>query len=240
MTPSPYITLIFPAFNEAKTIVGTIRETADYFSSRGMTYEIIVAADGEDGTREVVCRQFAGDGRIVVIGHTDRLGKGRGIREAMALARGSIIGYADADNKVPIDDYDKLDPWFAQGFDVVLGSRAMRQSKVERPQPWYRRIGSRGFAIVMHAMSGLHEITDSQCGFKFFRRDTAKDIFSRQIIDGYMFDVEILVLAQRAGCRIQQVPIRWRDDGDSRLQLVRGNLQNMRDLLRIRSRWGKG
>lgn len=239
MTPSPYITLIFPAFNEAKTIVGTIQESAAYFSSRGMTYEIIVAADGEDGTRELVRRQFAGDDRIVVVGHKDRLGKGRGIREAVALARGSIVGYADADNKVPIDDYDKLDPWFGQGFDVVLGSRGMQQSKVERPQPWYRRIGSRGFAIVMHAMSGLHQITDSQCGFKFFRRDVAKDIFSRQMIDGYMFDVEILILAQRAGCRVQQVPIRWRDDGDSRLQLLRGNLQNMRDLWRIRSRWGK-
>jgi dolichyl-phosphate beta-glucosyltransferase len=81
---------------------------------------------------------------------------------------------------------------------------------------------------------GLRDIVDTQCGFKFFHRQAALDIFGRQRIDGYMFDVEILHLAQRAGYPIAQVPIRWRDDGDSRLAVVRGNLQNVIDLFRIR------
>jgi dolichyl-phosphate beta-glucosyltransferase len=85
----------------------------------------------------------------------------------------------------------------------------------------------------MHAIVGLHDISDTQCGFKFFRRDVALDLFSRQRVDGYLVDVEVLYLAQRAGYRIGQVPVRWRDDGDSRMRLVKDILQNGVDLLRI-------
>ena len=91
--------------------------------------------------------------------------------------------------------------------------------------------------MVLHALVGLNEITDTQCGFKFFRREVAKRLFEMQAIDGYMFDVEILVLARYFGYSIVEVPIRWRDDGDSRLQLVAGNIRNMRDLFRIRGAW---
>lgn len=230
----PYLTLILPAYNEAGAIAATIESTIGWFESQGYRWEIIVAADGTDGTREVVQSRFAGGGRVRVIGHPERRGKGRGVREAVALASGSIIGYADADNKVPIEEYAKLDVWFGRGFDVVIGSRAMEKSVILQSQPAYRRIGSKVFNRAMRAFTGLTDVADSQCGFKFFRHDAAKRIFAGQRIDGYMFDVEILVLARRAGYRMQQVPIRWRDDGDTRLQLLRGNLQNLRDLWRIR------
>jgi dolichyl-phosphate beta-glucosyltransferase len=169
-----------------------------------------------------------------VLGHQERLGKGRGIREAMHVADGEIIGYVDADDKVPIEEFGKIEPWFAKGYDVVIGSRAMRQSLIERRQPLYRRIGAAGFHVFMQTVVGLPGIRDSQCGFKFFRREAAIKLFGMQKIDGYMFDVEILALAQRLGYRIRQVPIRWRDDGDSRLELVSGNLRNVKDVLRIR------
>src|SRR5262245_11002266 len=138
----PYITLILPAYNEAGAIVGTIESSIAWFEAQGYTWEIIVAADGSDGTREVVKSRFAGDHRVAVIGYPERRGKGRGVREAVALARGFIIGYADADNKVPIEEYAKLDKWFRRGFDVVIGSRALERSVIERSQPWYRRVGS--------------------------------------------------------------------------------------------------
>ena len=228
------ISLILPAFNEAATIVSTIRETGRYFQARGWRYEIVVAADGDDGTRELALETARQGEPVRVIGNQERGGKGRGVREAMALARGDIAGYADADNKVPIEDFDKLRPWLSQGYDVVIGSRAMQESQIERLQPLYRQLGGKGFGIFMHAVVGLPGIVDTQCGFKFFTRAAAREIFSRQQIDGYMFDVEILVLAERLGYRIQQVPIRWRDDGDSRLALVSGNLRNVRDIFRIR------
>ena len=227
------VSLILPAFNEAGTIAATIRETARYFEERALHYEIIVAADGDDGTRERALETAREGVPVRVIGNKDRGGKGRGVREAAALAAGNIVGYADADNKVPIEEFDKIRPWLSQGYDVVIGSRAMRDSRIERRQPLYRQLGGKGFGVFMHAVVGLQGITDTQCGFKFLTRAAAREIFGRQRIDGYMFDVEILVLARRLGYRIQQVPIRWRDDGDSRLALLSGNLRNVIDIIRI-------
>src|SRR5262252_1537754 len=119
------VSLILPAYNERDSIVGTIDEAFGYFEARGIRAEIIVAADGADGTRELVTEQAARNPNLRVTGHAERAGKGRGIREAMALTRGRIIGYADADNKSPIDEFDKVQPWLAQGYDVVTGSRAL-------------------------------------------------------------------------------------------------------------------
>jgi dolichyl-phosphate beta-glucosyltransferase len=229
----PYLTLILPAYNESRTIVSTISKTIAYFDQRGYSYQIIVAADGTDGTREAVAEVSRTNPQIQVIGHPERLGKGRGVREAIAMATGEIIGYADADYKVPIEEFDKIAP-LLQDYDVVTGSRALNQQLIERKQPLYRRVGSVGFSVFMHTVVGLPEVTDSQCGFKFFHRDVAMKLFRCQKIDGYMFDVEILSLAFLFGCRVKEVPIRWRDDGDSRLQLLSGNVRNVIDIFRIR------
>jgi dolichyl-phosphate beta-glucosyltransferase len=227
------ISLILPAFNEAATITQTIDEACAYFLARNCVYEIIVAADGDDSTREKAREVAVTNPAIKVIGEAARRGKGRGIREAVAIASGNIIGFADADNKVPVEEYDGLGPWFTRGFDVVIGSRALPGSKIERKQAFYRRIGAKGFAIFMHSVVGLPEILDTQCGFKFFRGDIARDLFRRQRVDGYMFDVEILALAERLGYQIKEVPVRWHDDADSRLQLFRGNLRNAIDIFKI-------
>ena len=231
MTSDPDISLILPAYNEARVIAQTVGEAVRYFSSRGLRYEIIVAADGADGTREAVREMARDNPALRAIGENSRRGKGRGIREAVALATGAIVGYADADNKVPIDEFAKFRPRLEQGIEVVMGSR--HRAVIERPQPVYRRVGSYGFYWFMRTAVGLPGIRDTQCGFKFFQRAAAVELFRRQRIDGYMFDVEVLALARRLGYRVEQIPIRWRDDADSRLDLVAGNLRNVRDIFRI-------
>jgi dolichyl-phosphate beta-glucosyltransferase len=230
----PNVSLILPAYNEAGSIAQTLSEAVRYFESRNLTYEIIVAADGEDGTREIVGEMGRQNPALRAIGQPGRHGKGRGIRDAVRIATGTIIGFADADNKVPIEEYDKFAPALAAGIPAVIGSRALDRTLIERKQPWYRRVGATGFRIFMRSMTGLRAISDTQCGFKFFQHDVAKQLFRLQKIDGYMYDVEILMLAQRLGFAVREIPIRWRDDGDTRLQLVRGNLRNVRDILRIR------
>jgi dolichyl-phosphate beta-glucosyltransferase len=228
------VSVVVPAYNEVRSIAPTLGDLTVYFATKPYDYEIIVAADGDDGTRELVTKLGVREPRLSVLGSTERRGKGFGVREGIRRARGDVIGFVDADNKTPISEFDKFEVQFASGFDVVIGSRALGDSRVERRQPLYRRMGSKVFAFGMHALVGLDGIADTQCGFKFFRRAAADDIFRRQCVDGYMFDVEILCLATDAGYRIAQVPVRWRDDGDSRLELVRGNLRNFADLLRIR------
>ena len=223
-----------PAYNERSRIVGTLTAIRAHLEGRGGAWEIIVAADGTDGTREAAS-EWAGAGpRIKVIGSPARRGKGRGVREGVALATGVVVGFADADEKTPIEEMEKLLPWLDQGFDLVIGSRGVAGSRIERAQPLHRMLGSRAFGLGMHLLLNLWNIRDTQCGFKFFSGPVARDLFGRQRIDGYMFDVEILHLAVRAGYRVKEGGVRWRDDGDSRLDLVAGNWRNFVDILRIR------
>ncbi len=231
------VSLIIPAYNEVAQIRTTVSEAAEYFARREIPCEIIVAADGSDGTREAARElaktRFAAGPTIRVIGSDARRGKGRGIRLGMQLATGDVIGFVDADNKTPITEFDKVAPLLRSGHDIVIGSRALGGSQIDRPQPWHRRMGSKGFGVLLRTLVGLGGIIDTQCGFKFFQGHVARDVFSQQQVDGYMFDVEILLLARRRGYRIAEVPIRWRDDGESRLQLVSGNIRNVRDVISI-------
>ncbi len=231
--PNPHLSVVMPAYNEVGSIRRTLELAHEYLAGRGQSFEIIVAADGDDGTREAAAEVGRARGSITVLGSPGRHGKGRGVRQGIAAARGDLVGFVDADNKTPIEELDKVLPWFDQGYDLVIGSRALEGSRVEKRQPGYRQVGSKVFAVAMHVTTGLWEISDTQCGFKFFRAPVARDLFGRQKVDGYMFDVEILALAVGSRYRIKEVGIRWADDGDSRLALVAGNARNMVDLLKI-------
>src|SRR5664279_5343496 len=181
---TPDISLILPAYNEVRIIPVTIGEAVRYFESRGLRYQIIVAADGTDRTREIVREMAIANPALVATGADARRGKGLGIREAVAIATGAIIGYADADNKVPIEDFDKFRPVLAAGVDMAIGSR--RGGAILAPaQPLDRRVGSVGFHWFMHVVVGLPGIQDTQCGFKFFQHAAAKELFRWQKIDGY-------------------------------------------------------
>ena len=231
------ITLILPAYNEAGRIKSTVEQALAYFDRRGLRCEIIVAADGNDGSREIVREIGSRRPGVIAIGNEFRGGKGRGIREAVALATGDIVGFADADNKVPITDYGKIEAALAQGVDVAIGSRGLPDSEIEQRQSLHRQLGGQAFGIWLRSITGLR-LRDTQCGFKFFPADVARDLFSRQKIDGYMFDAEILYIAHKLGYSIREVPVRWSDDGDSRLNLISGNIKNFRDVLRIRNMHG--
>ena len=233
--PSPVaLSVIIPAFNEAASVTHTIGAIQAHLDRTHRTYEIIVAADGRDGTRERVRELAAGDPRISVFGDEERRGKGRAVRLGMLQARGEVVGFVDADSKTPFEEIDRFLPWFGRGFDVVIGSRAAADSRTLVVPPLYRRIGSRIFAAGMHALVGLRGIHDTQCGFKFFRGVVARDLFQRQRIDGYMFDAEVLYLAERLGHRIKEIGVAWQYDDDSRLQVVTDNSRSVVDLARIR------
>lgn len=234
MPASPYLSVVVPAFNEVNSIERTVRAIGSHLQARGRTYEIIVAADGNDGTRERVAEMARTDSRIIVIGSAERGGKGRGVRNGVFKSTGQYVGFCDADYKTPIEEVDKLLPWLEDGYEVAIGSRRVGDARIEVAQPLYRRLGSRAFGVVRNMLVGLGDVRDTQCGFKFFQRSAARAIFGRQRIDGYMFDVEILYLARLLGYRIREVGVRWQDDGDSRSNLATGTWKHARDLLKIR------
>lgn len=231
---SPYLSIIVPAFNEAGSIRRTFSAMRAFLDAQDYDYQVILASDGDDETPSIAAEIAAEWPNLTLSIESGRHGKGHGVRRGVALATGEFIGFFDADYKTPIEEVTKVLPWLTQGFDVAIGSRALAGSRIDRAQRWYRRAGSRGFATLMHAIVGLPDIRDTQCGFKFFTRRAALDIFARARIDGYMCDIEILWLATQLGYRIKEVGIHWSDDGDSRLELVSGNLRNVRDLLRVR------
>ena len=229
-----HVSLIVPAFNESASIVSTLTAMRQYLDKQAWTWEVIVSADGEDGTRERAGEFAACDARFSVIGQPQRRGKGRGVREGVMRAEGRIVGFLDADYKTPIDEIEKLLAYFDRGCDVVVGSRRVGESRVEVAQPLYRRAGSRIFGLLMRTLMGLPPVRDTQCGFKFFTQTAAQRLFSLQRIDGYMFDVEILRLCKLLNLVVKEVGVRWRDDGDSRYDPIRGTIRNIRELSRIR------
>jgi dolichyl-phosphate beta-glucosyltransferase len=233
MTSGVYLSVVLPAYNEAGSIRSTLEAMRSFLDRQAYTYEIIVAADGDDETPTIVTEMARDWPVLKLTAQPGRHGKGHGLRRGMRMVSGEVVGFIDADYKTPIDELDKLLPWLEAGYDLAAGSRALSESRVEVYQPLYRQVGSRLFAIAMHTLVGLHHVRDTQCGFKFFTRACADAIFDRAQIDGYMCDVEILFLAERLGFSVREVGIVWRDDGDSRLELVRGNLRNIVDLLRI-------
>ena len=241
MAASPYLSVVVPAFNEVNSIERTVRAIGAHLQATDRSYEIIVAADGNDGTRELVTAMAEADGRISVIGSAERGGKGRGVRNGIYKATGQYVGFCDADYKTPIEEVDKLLPWLEEGYEVAIGSRRVGDACIEVPQALYRRLGSRAFGVVRNVLVGLGDVRDTQCGFKFFQRGAARAIFGRQRIDGYMFDVEILYLARLLGYRVREVGVRWQDDGDSRSNLATGTWKHARDLLKIRfSNYSRG
>jgi len=230
----PYLSVVVPAYNEARSIGATLASIREYLDQQAYTYEVIVAADGDDDTPLVVEALMLHWPNLHLSAERGRHGKGHGVRRGMRAATGQVVGFVDADNKTPIDELTRLLPWLTEEFEIVIGSRALAESRIEVRQPLYRQLGSRVFALGMRLIVGLPQIHDTQCGFKFFTRHAATEIFGRTRIDGYMCDVEILWLAQKLGYPVKEVGIRWRDDGDSRLDLVRGNARNLAELLRIR------
>lgn len=234
MTEHPLLSLVFPAYNERDRILETLRETIEFFEKTGITFELRLVADGNDGTREMVETAYKGDPRIHVSGSAKRRGKGLGIKEGVLAARGRWIGFADADNKTPITEFLKIRPFLESRTPVVIGTRRLKGHQTKAKRRWYRSLGSATFNAALQTAMGLRGIPDTQCGFKFFQSEVAKKLFSLQQTNGYMFDVEILLLARKLGLEIKQVPVEWRDDLDSRFKPVSGMLRNLRELLKIR------
>lgn len=234
--------MIIPAYNEAATISRVIGEVVEYFDTRAISFEIIVVAEGTDGTDHIARDASRQDSRVRVFSAVGRRGKGAAVREGVLASSGGIVGFIDADRKSPIGELDRILPLFGTpNVHAAIGSRAVEGAVVARPQKWYRRVGSRVFAGYLHALLGLRDFPDTQCGLKFFRREVALELFTALTIMGYVFDVELLYLCARRGYRVVQLPVRWSDDGDSRLDLVSGNIRNFADVFRLalRNRFAK-
>lgn len=235
----PSISIVIPAYNEAKRLPSAIRSVASHLRAASFgRVEVLVIDDGsQDGTFATASEggsEFAGTGaRLRVLRNARNRGKGYSVRRGMRESKCDWILFSDADLSTPISELDLLlREALAGGHDVAIGSRAIDRSLIGVRQPLYREVGGRLFNLNVRLLTGL-DIADTQCGFKLFRRKAARQIAARQRTDRFGFDVEQLYLARKMGFSIVEVPVRWDNAEESSVGLADG-LKAFVDVWRVK------
>jgi dolichyl-phosphate beta-glucosyltransferase len=229
------ISIIIPAYNEQARLPDTLRRVERYLQESGWNFhEILIVDDGStDGTADAATGFEKTNPNVRLLRNPGNRGKGFAVRHGMLEARGEWRLFSDADLSTPIEELEKLWCAVAPGTDqVAIGSRALDKSLIGVHQPGYRETMGRVFNGVMRAATGLH-ISDTQCGFKLFRGNVAEEVFSRQTLDRFGFDAEVLYIAARRGYGIAEVPVRWNHVEGSKVGMLTG-LHAFGELLDIR------
>ncbi len=204
----PYLSVIIPAYNEAKRLPLTLIDIDKHLAAVNFDYEIIVVDNNSsDATLEIAQRFIPLIKNLKVI-ECKIQGKGAAVKKGILEAKGEIRLFTDADNSTSIDHFFKMEPYFKEGYEVVIGSRDVPGAQLDPPQPWYRNLlGDLGNIFIQ--LMVLKGIKDTQCGFKAFSEKAALSIFPLSEIKGWGFDVEILALARKMGYKIKEIPVHW-------------------------------
>ncbi len=232
------LSIVIPAYNEERRLPATLDRILAYVPRSPVPVaEILVVDDGSrDGTAAVI---QAKGGIVRLVSNPGNRGKGYAVRNGILAAKGDWILSTDADLSAPIEELGKLiSAARRENAVVAIGSRALDRKLVKVHQPMMREVSGRAFNIVMRLVTGL-PFRDTQCGFKLFRGDAARKIFSLQIEEGFSFDVEDLLIAHALGLRSIEVPVEWSNVEGTKVSLAQG-MKSFADLLRIRTRALRG
>jgi glycosyltransferase involved in cell wall biosynthesis len=224
------ISIIIPAYNEEKRLPGTLLKIRQYLDASKWEFAEIVVVD--DGSRDDTAR-VARDAGVRVLENPGNRGKGYSVKHGMLEAKGEWCLFTDADLSSPIGELEKL--WSAADRNrarIAIGSRAADRSLVGVHQPALREFVGRVFNLAMRIVTWL-PFQDTQCGFKLFESETAREVFSRQQLDGFGFDVEVLFIARQLGYQAVEVPVRWDNVEGTKVSLLLG-LTAFLDPIRVR------
>jgi dolichyl-phosphate beta-glucosyltransferase len=229
------LSVVVPAFDEASRIAVTVVKTLDYLNRWHPKSELIVVDDGsKDDTRMVLDALASRDHRLMVIAHPHNRGKGAAVRTGVAASVGAYVLFMDADLATPIEELPKLLAYCENGEDVVIGSRASALD-IRKSQPLAREMMGRTFNRIIRSLLDI-PWGDTQCGFKLFRGDLARSLFAEARIEGFAFDVEILLAAQARGSRIREVPVVWAHGPNSKVSMMRDSTRMLADVIKLRRR----
>ncbi|MEK6543128.1 MAG: dolichyl-phosphate beta-glucosyltransferase [Elusimicrobiota bacterium] len=208
MHETPPLSIIIPAFNEADRLPAYLTAILDFF--RDHPIEVIVVDDGsQDATASVVADFQHSDKRIQIIRIAKNQGKGNAVKTGMLAAKGDLRLFTDADGSIPIDEYPKLKAAIDAGYDIAIGSKA-RDGSLEPPanNPWLRQVLRAIFNFLTQRLF-INGIIDTQCGFKLFSARASEELFPHLNCKGYLFDLELLTMADKRGFKIKEVPVPW-------------------------------
>ena len=228
---NPRISIIIPAYNEEDRIAPTLKKITRYFSGRGESYEILVVDDGsKDLTGKIVTDLNIPE--VHLLSYGKNRGKGYAVNYGVQHAKGNWILFTDADSSTPIEEFTEF--WEqTNNEEIIIGSRYLPKSNITVKQSLLRIIGSR-FGNALIQLLILPGIKDTQCGFKLFSKKSANEIFTRQTIFGWGFDMELLRIAKERGYKIKEMPITWHNDEQSKIQSSSVFTKTLSDLLAIK------
>jgi glycosyltransferase involved in cell wall biosynthesis len=234
------LSIIIPAYNEQTRLPGTLQIVTRYLADREWAFrEIIVVDDGSKDSTVATVEAFVKEGHPVrILKNPGNRGKGYAVRHGMLVAHGEWLLFSDADLSTPIEELEKLYAAISDSVPIAIGSRALDRSLIGVHQSQFRERAGQVFNFVMRLVLGL-DIHDTQCGFKLFRRDAAQAIFSRQKLERFSFDAEILFIARKLGLRAAEVPVRWNNVEGTKVGMWSGT-QSFLDLVTIRLNAARG
>jgi dolichyl-phosphate beta-glucosyltransferase len=227
-----YLSIVIPAYNEEHRLPTSLRQVIEFVSACPFKTEVIIVDDGsEDRTGDVV-RQYMQEAPFISLLSVIHGGKGHAVRAGMLAAAGEYVFLADCDLAMPIDQVVRFLPPTVGDYDIAIASREIAGA-VRFHEPFYRHFIGRVFNLIVRVLA-VRGISDTQAGFKCFRRQAARQLFSRQTIDGWGFDVEILLMAQRFGMKIIEIPIDWYHNNDSRVRPFYDSYRMFSEVVKIR------
>ncbi len=231
-----YLSVIIPAYNEEKRIAGTLSAICDYLKTKDFKYEVLVVDDGSSDL--TIAKAEASDlfkeNTLKVIKNGANRGKGFSIKNGILSSCGDYVLMSDADMSTPIDEFDKLINYTSEGYDIVIGSRSVETSDIRVRQPWYREKMGKTFNFFVKTLLGMKDFSDTQCGFKLFKGDVARDIAEDLKIEGFCFDPEMLYIAGKKGCKVKEVGVIWDNSPESRVTIMASSLSMFLDLFKIK------
>lgn len=238
----PTLAVVVPAFNEAQRLAHTLPIMLQYLRTHRPTSELLVVDDGStDATAQVAERIFAEHPEVQarLLRSPKNRGKGHAVRQGLLATDALIALFSDADLSTPLSELPRIvGPIEAGDYDIVFGSRALDRNLIGQRQSWQREQGGRVFNGIVRLTTGL-PFSDTQCGFKAFRMEAARPIIERARVDGFGFDVELLFLAQHAGLRMLERPVRWDHNEGSKVNLVHDSLRMLNEIIGLRARFAR-
>lgn len=231
------LSLVLPAYNEARRLPPYLSAVRQHLEAHyGARHEVIVVDDGSrDDLIEILEQHASGWPQLRWIRHPENRGKGAAVRTGILAAQGELLLFADADGATPIEEEARLAAAIRNGADLAVGSRLLAAPDVKRSRDRLRGLAGRAFAAVARGALGLG-VRDTQCGFKMFRAEVGRRLFSMARESRYLFDLEILALAKRLGYATVEVPVRWKEIPGGHLRLGRDLFGVLRNLWRLRQR----
>ncbi|MDX9832231.1 MAG: glycosyltransferase family 2 protein [Anaerolineae bacterium] len=228
----PLATVIIPAWNEERRMPASLQRVVAFVESQSDPIEVVVVDDGSEDRTAAIVEEFAQQHDFIRLIRNPHGGKGAAIKAGVSQGRGQYLVLSDTDLSVPIEEIVKFLPPALNGYDVAIASReAPGAERID--EPYYRHLMGRVYNLLVR-LAAVPGIQDTQCGFKAFRREVARQVFPLQTIEGWGFDVEVLFIARRLGYQIVEIPVRWYYGRESKVKPVKDTLCMVRDLLQVR------